>query len=134
MKIDGNCHCGDITYEADIDPEQVEICHCTDCQSLSGSAFRIVVPALSKNFRLLTGKLQEYVKTAESGKKRLQAFCPKCGSAIYSAAAEAEPKDYNIRVGTVRQRNRLPPKRQYWCRSALHWVDNIGCLPSFDKE
>jgi hypothetical protein len=45
LKIDGGCHCGLITYEAEVDPEHVEICHCTDCQSLSGSAFRVFVPA-----------------------------------------------------------------------------------------
>jgi len=43
MRIDGRCHCGYITYEAEIDPEKVMICHCTDCQTLSGSAFRTVV-------------------------------------------------------------------------------------------
>jgi hypothetical protein len=42
MKIDGRCHCGYITYQAEIDPEKVMICHCTDCQTLSGSAFRTV--------------------------------------------------------------------------------------------
>jgi hypothetical protein len=36
MKIDGRCHCGYITYEAEIDPEKVMICHCADCQTLSG--------------------------------------------------------------------------------------------------
>jgi hypothetical protein len=44
MKIDGRCHCGNVSYEAEIDPEKVMICHCTDCQMLSGSAFRTVVP------------------------------------------------------------------------------------------
>jgi hypothetical protein len=29
MKIDGCCHCGYITYEAEIDPEKILICHCT---------------------------------------------------------------------------------------------------------
>ena len=33
MHIDGGCHCGNITYEADIDPEAVSICHCADCQA-----------------------------------------------------------------------------------------------------
>ena len=28
MKIDGRCHRGCITYEAEIDPEKVLICHC----------------------------------------------------------------------------------------------------------
>ncbi len=43
MKIDGACHCGNISYEAEIDPENVAICHCVDCQILSGSAYRTVV-------------------------------------------------------------------------------------------
>ncbi len=38
MQIDGQCHCGHVAYEAEIDPEQVGICHCTDCQALTGSA------------------------------------------------------------------------------------------------
>src|SRR5689334_18981220 len=39
MKIDGRCHCGEITFEAEVDPDALHICHCTDCQTLSGSAF-----------------------------------------------------------------------------------------------
>jgi len=35
MKIEGRRHCGYITYEADIDPDKILICHCTDCQALS---------------------------------------------------------------------------------------------------
>ena len=31
MKIQGGCHCGGITYEAEIDLENVRIRHCTDC-------------------------------------------------------------------------------------------------------
>jgi hypothetical protein len=32
MKIDGRCHCGFITFKAEIEPEKVWLCHCTDCQ------------------------------------------------------------------------------------------------------
>jgi hypothetical protein len=39
MKIDGRCHCGYITYEAEIEPEKVMICHCADCQTLSAPHF-----------------------------------------------------------------------------------------------
>jgi hypothetical protein len=38
-----HCQCGYIIYEAEIDPEKLMIRHCSDCQTLSGSAFRPVV-------------------------------------------------------------------------------------------
>jgi len=121
MKIDGGCHCGFIKYEAEVDPEKSAICHCSDCQVLSGTAFRTVIPAPKEHFRMLGGQPKIYVKTAASGAKRAQAFCPECGSPIY-ASAVSDPAAFNIRVGTVRQRAELPPKAQVWCQSALGWV------------
>ena len=134
MKIDGSCHCGYISYEADVDPDNVEICHCTDCQTQSGSAFRTVVPTPEKEFKLLSGQPKIYVKAAESGAQRELAFCPECGTPIYSTAVGEGPKFYGIRVGTVHQRDDLPPKTQYWVRSAQHWVENIGALPKVEKQ
>ena len=43
MHIDGACHCGGITYEAEIDPDRVGVCHCNDCQRLTGTAYRVSV-------------------------------------------------------------------------------------------
>ena len=127
MRIDGGCHCGRLSYEADVDPEKVGVCHCTDCQTLSGSAFRTVVPAPKETFTLRTGQPKIYVKTAESGTKRAQAFCPECGTPIYSSAVRDAPVFF-IRVGTTRQRAQLPPKSQVWCRSALDWVMDLGSV------
>ncbi len=76
MKIDGGCHCGYITYSAEIDPEDVGICHCTDCQTLTGTAFRTSVRATKEAFHI-DGQPKIYIKTAESGAKRAQAFCPR---------------------------------------------------------
>ena len=114
MKIDGGCHCGAITYEAEVDPENVFLFHCTDGQALSGAAYRTVVRTPEAAFRLLTGSPKIYIKTAQSGAKREQAFCPDCGSPLYATSvrdggADA-PRVFGIRVGTVRQRDRLPPK------------------------
>jgi hypothetical protein len=132
MKIDGACHCGNITYTAEIDPESVGICHCTDCQTLSGSAFRTSVRANKESFHL-KGKPKIYVKTAESGAKRAQAFCPDCGTSIYSAAVE-DPQVFNIRLGTARQRTELRPKSQGWHRSALNWVADLQSIKLFPKQ
>jgi len=53
MIIDGGCHCGQFSYRAEVDPDTVIICHSTDCQTLSGSAYRTVVPALEGSFEVL---------------------------------------------------------------------------------
>jgi hypothetical protein len=133
MRITGGCHCGAISYQAEIDPGTVAICHCTDCQTLSGSAFRVVVPARREGFRLLTGTPRTYVKTGESGRTRDQAFCANCGTPVYSADA-VDPQVFSIRVGTAHQRADLPPKLQTWCRSALDWAMHIGPIRQVAKQ
>jgi hypothetical protein len=133
VKIDGRCHCGFISYEAEIDPGKVEICHCADCQVLSGSAFRTLAPVEKNTFKILSGQPKTYVKTADSGTERAQMFCPECGTPIFSSAADGGPPLY-VRVATARQRNQLPPKTQYWVRSAQAWVADLRSLPSVEEQ
>jgi hypothetical protein len=132
MKVDGHCHCGQIRYEARIDPDKVNICHCTDCQTLAGTAYRVSVPAAAADFALLSGAPKIYVKTADSGNKRAQAFCANCGTPIYAADAQ-NPQVYALRVGTLTQRAALPPKRQIWFHSALAWVSDIRSLEHSER-
>jgi len=134
MKIDGRCHCGFITFEAEIDPEKVWLCHCTDCQTLSGSAFRAVTSTRKGAFTLLSGEVKTYGKTGSSGARRCHAFCPECGSPIYSTSESDGPKVYNLRVGTIRQRWELAPRAQIWCRSALPWTTDIKTQQRFEIE
>lgn len=132
MKITGSCHCGAISYEAEADPSAVTVCHCTDCQKLSGSAFRVVIPAKREDLKL-RGEPKTYVKTAESGRRRVQAFCGNCGTPIYSAEV-TKPRVFNLRVGTADQRADLPPKLQLWCRSALGWATRLETAARRQKQ
>lgn len=131
MKVDGGCHCGNIRYEAEVDPATVVICHCTDCQTLSGSAFRTVVPTKEGSFRLLSGVPKVYVKTGESGNRREQTFCPNCGTPIYSGPVGDGAKVVSLRVGTVRQRDQMVPIDRYWFRSAQAW---LSALPTIKRK
>jgi hypothetical protein len=133
MKVEGRCHCGQITFDAEIDPNAVRICHCADCQTLTGSVYRVTAPTLGPSFVLRSGTPQIYIKTAESGKKRAHAFCPNCGTPIY-ATDPHEPDTYGIRVGTLKQRAELPPTLQIWHRSALPWVSDIRDVPQIERQ
>ena len=117
-----------------MDPAAVSLCHCTDCQAISGSAFRANVPAPAATFRLLRGETRSYIKTtANSGNKRRHAFCGECGAGIYATAPE-NPTSYGLRIGTLRQRRELTPARQIWRSSALPWVDAIGDIPKVERQ
>jgi len=135
MKIDGACSCGNIRIEGEADPGSVSVCHCTDCQSASGTAFRVSIPVSGATFKM-TGQPTIFVKTtAESGNPRVQAFCPTCGSPIYSTTpGEGQQAMYIVRVGILRQRDQLMPKRQIWWRSARDWVTGLDGIRKVEKQ
>ncbi|MBT4890200.1 MAG: GFA family protein [Rhodospirillales bacterium] len=134
MQIDGGCHCGNITYEAIIGPDHVFLCHCTDCQVISGAPYRSIVRTSEKDFTLKSGTLKTYIKTAESGNLREQNFCPECGSHIYATSVGDENRYFGIRLGTARQRDQLIPITQYYCQSAQSWVQDLNGMKKIDKE
>jgi hypothetical protein len=133
MKVTGRCHCGSVRYQAEIDPTKVSMCHCSDCQMLTGSAFRANVPAPKETFRLEGGPLKIYVKTADSGARRAHAFCPECGTPVY-ATAVTDPGTYSLRIGCLDQRHALRPSRQIWCKSALPWSSNLEGIERLDRQ
>ena len=135
MKIDGACSCGSIRIEGEADPDTVSVCHCTDCQTASGSAFRVSMPVKGDVFKV-SGKPTIYIKTtAESGNPRAQAFCPTCGAALYSTTpGEGQQAMYIVRVGILRQRDQLTPKRQIWWRSARDWVSGLDGIRKLEKQ
>ena len=135
MKVTGGCHCGHITYAAEVNPATIRICHCTDCQKLTGTAYRPGIASLPGTFVLKSGTPTIYIKTAESGNKRAHAFCPACGTPIYAAAPIPDPPSYGLRVGGIDQRADLgPPARQIWCRSALSWSLDLTGVERIERQ
>lgn len=120
-------------YEALVDPKKTFLCHCTDCQNLTGSAYRVSVPAVEGSFRLVSGTPTVYVKLGDSGSRRAQAFCPNCGSPLYTYDAD-DPKVYGLRVGCIAERAELVPTKQEWCRSALAWTQNLSGIERQETE
>ena len=132
MHIDGACHCGLISFTAEIDPSRAMVCHCTDCQVLSGSPFRAVVAAPIGSF-IVHGQPKSYVKVAQSGNRRAQVFCPECGTPLYAAAPD-NPTSVIIRLGCVNQRAQLRPAVQIWQHSALPWLHGLQAMPGSPEQ
>jgi len=85
-------------------------------------------------YRLLTGEPKIYVKIAESGARRRHSFCSNCGAPVSATADIDNPRTYSLRVGCLRQRAQLPPKKRIWCRSALAWAQDVSDLPGTELQ
>jgi hypothetical protein len=118
-----------VRYRATIDPGRVSICHCTDCQMLTGSPFRVTVLTGRDDIEM-TGGPKIYIKTSDNGVQRWQHFCPHCGSQLFASGPAPGDQEWGIRWGSVRQRSELPPARQIWCGSAASWIHDLADLPA----
>ena len=119
IDVNGNCHCGNINIQAKVRKSEVRACHCTDCQKMSGAPVRAVAIAPAEEIKI-TGKPKEYIKKADSGNKRIQAFCPDCGTQLF--ATDMERKLFNLRTGFLEQRNELKPETHVFTSSGLNWM------------
>ncbi|MEL6217605.1 MAG: GFA family protein [Pseudomonadota bacterium] len=133
MRVDGQCHCGRIAYVAEVDPEQVYLCHCEDCQSISGGAGRWAASVAVSDFRLIRGETRAYVKRSAAGTESHQHFCAHCASPIYSTAPH-KPEMVRLRVGTANQRGDLPPRAEVWVRSAQPWALTARDTKKLDRQ
>ena len=134
VDVSGSCHCGAIAYRARIDPDSVQICHCRDCQRLTGTAFRTAVPASPEYFHLVRGEPRIYIKVADSGSRRGHAFCGQCGAPVFRQPTDNNP-NFSLRIGGLDQATELNrPVRQIWTSRRLGWTTELTEIPSFDAQ
>ena len=122
IQVNGECHCGNIEIKATVKLSEVRACHCTDCQQMSGAPLRAIAVAPADKIKI-TGIPKEYIKIADSGNKRIQAFCPDCGTQLF--ATDMEKRLYNLRTGFLEQKNELKPKTHVFTQSSMSWAKNI---------
>jgi hypothetical protein len=131
MKIDGRCHCGYVTFEAEADPETTTICSCTDYQTMSGAPLRAVIITRPGTFVLLSGKPTEYRKTADSGNVSVQGFCPHCGTAaLYATSVGDEPKTLQLAPWIAKLTKSIGATQADICSLAA----GMGERPHLDRE
>ncbi len=125
-KLDGHCLCGKTTYVCDGEPMATLLCHCTDCQRQTGTAFSIVV-GVERETLQIDGPIGSFKTVGEDTEENVvRQFCSACGSPIVSLP-DATPDLAFIKAGTLNDKSWLEPEMEIWKRSAHPYV-------SFDEE
>ncbi len=135
MKCNGACHCGAIEYTVEINPDMIGVCHCRDCQILSGSAFRMATAAAPGSFQITKGTPSYYNKTAESGNVRRMAFCGTCGTHLASESPPGVTDSYvSVRVASLSNFAELKPVGEIYCDSKVAWMPDLPGTVKFPRE
>ena len=134
MKVNGQCFCGDIGWEAEVDEQFIGLCHCRDCQIFGGGAFRTVGITSPKCFRFTRGEPRHFGKTGDSGAVRVMAFCEKCGTHLCSLPDETVENGFvSIRLSTSEQYAALRPVMEIFCDSRLAWLAPVEDAQQFPR-
>ena len=115
----GGCQCGKLRYEITQAPHMIYMCHCTNCQRFTSSAFSLAMLMDAQAFHL-TGEPRAMLHTAVSGTNVSRWVCPECGSWLCSGASASPFR--NVRAGTLDDTSWLRPTVHFWTRSKQPWV------------
>ena len=83
MKFTGGCYCGKVRYEAEGEPVLRGLCHCRECQYISGGAANVALGMPLSGFHYTKGepKIFERADLEQPVKRQ---FCPDCGTSLAS--------------------------------------------------
>lgn len=122
--VEGGCGCGHVRYRLTATPLFVHCCHCTDCQTETGTGFALNLMIEASAAVLTRGCPIKIATPSESGRGQLISRCPQCQVAVWSNYYAAGPAINTIRVGTLdlEARRSVSPDVHIYTRSKLPWV------------
>ena len=132
--ITGRCLCGNVTYSCSAEPALTAICHCTDCQRQTGTAFSIVLGVPADELSVEGDKLASFTTMGEDHQTPTKReFCSGCGSPIVSRI-EAIPELAFLKAGTLDDASWLEPSVEVWCRSAQPWTPHLADAAQLERS
>ena len=120
LPAEGGCQSGAVRYKISDEPVVVYACHCTVCQTQSGSAFGLAARFNAENFELLKGSLASFKRPGSGGYIFTNSFCGQCGTRIHHVSSRF-PHLVSLKPGTLDDTSWLQPTFHIFMRSAQPW-------------
>lgn len=132
MTIEGGCRCGAVRYTLGLDNlPPTYACHCTDCQTWSGSAFSQQA-VVAESAIEASGPIVIYELTSPSGRVSRQRMCGVCHTRIFNTNS-ARPGIAVVRAGTLDRSNELIVTAHIWTRSKQPWLQLPDGAPTWSE-
>jgi hypothetical protein len=129
----GGCRCGACRYTLTVEAmPPVYCCHCTDCQTWSGSAFTEQAVVRPETIAA-SGPVVEFSLTAPSGAISTQHACETCGTRLWNTNSK-RPGLAAVRAGTFDASTMIVPRAHIWTNSKQSWIAIPDGIPSWPEN
>ena len=120
LPLTGGCQCGQVRFTLKAAPVVFYLCHCSECQRQSSSAFGESVKVRKQDVEV-EGELALYTGVTDSGNAKHCEFCPKCGVRMFHGRKPGAAT-FNMKGGTFDDRSWLHPAGHIWTSSKQPFV------------
>jgi hypothetical protein len=128
----GHCLCGAVAYELEAEPTMLALCHCRDCQRVTGGEPAAVALVPKGSFKISHGTMKAYACQGDSGNRVERNFCPECGSHLLSRLQDGPWEA--VKAGTLDEPLAIRPQLEIWTASAQPWAHHPEGVASFEKN
>jgi hypothetical protein len=119
-RFEGGCLCGDVRLTAEGAPYRVGLCHCLDCRKHHGALFNAFA-IFPEDAVTITGETRDY---------RGRAFCPRCGSSVYSRSGD----EVEVSLGALDAPDQLKPTYELWTIRRESWLPPFPLAKRFARD
>jgi hypothetical protein len=130
--LQGGCACGAVRFTITEPIAGVGVCYCRACQYASGGGPAYVALAMRDNFKVTQGEPKVFSSKSDVGNDIGRAFCPDCGTPIYSVPSEATPF-IPVKLGALDDSSGLAPMVHLYVEAAQPWHLMHDGVPRFDR-
>ncbi len=127
---EGGCACKAIRYRLTEDPLGLHVCHCTDCQTITGTAFILSMPTSRRSLELTRGE-QAWTGVEKAAGTEINRICVRCSTRLWS---EAGRDLVVLRPGTLDDTSWLTPVALIWTISKQPWVEIPAGVLQYEKN
>lgn len=132
MKIAGGCYCKKVRYEAEGEPLMRGLCHCRECQYISGGGANVALAMPASGFKYTQGEPESFARDdLESPVTR--EFCGTCGTSLLSKPPSF-PDMVILKVGTMDDPAQYgEPDIAFFCADRQSYQYLPEDMPTFDR-
>jgi hypothetical protein len=129
MKLTGGCHCGAVRYELEGPPNDVALCHCTDCRRHSGAPVMAWSGYGEDKLVITKGEPKIWRMTDVS----YRSFCAACGTGLFYRNSDMLPGAVEVQSATLDNPEAAVPTLQIQTAERLSWMKTLHDIPAIDR-